>query len=234
MNTKLSHGNQLVDALPAPEQRKLLDMAQMVTLSFEQVLHSHNESMPCVYFPTTAFISELVTTAQNECIEVHLVGHEGMLGLSLLLQDKHAPFDAVVQGAGEALRLSRKDFLHLLKHAPKLDRLLHRYTYVVIQQLAHNVACAQYHAIEGRLARWLLMTQDRAGNDTFAVTQEFLSHMLGASRVSITHAASLLKKLKLIHYVRGQMHILDREGLRQHSCSCYVSDIATYQVHMRN
>ena len=192
MNTKLSHGNQLVDALPAPEQRKLLDMAEVVNLSFEQVLHSHNESMTCVYFPTTSFISELVTTEQNECIEVHLVGHEGMLGLSLLLEDKHAPFDAVVQGAGEALRLNRKDFLRLLKHAPKLGRLLHRYTYVVIQQLAQNVACAQYHAIEGRLARWLLMTQDRAGSDSFPVTQEFLSHMLGASRVGITNAASLL------------------------------------------
>ena len=234
MNTKLSHGNQLVDALPAPEQRKLLDMAEVVNLSFEQVLHSHNESMTCVYFPTTSFISELVTTEQNECIEVHLVGHEGMLGLSLILEDKHAPFDAVVQGAGEALRLNRKDFLRLLKHAPKLGRLLHRYTYVVIQQLAQNVACAQYHAIEGRLARWLLMTQDRAGSDSFPVTQEFLSHMLGASRVGITNAASLLKKLKLIHYVRGQMHILDREGLRQHSCSCYLTDIATYQAHMKN
>ena len=157
-----------------------------------------------------------------------------MLGLSLILEDKHAPFDAVVQGAGEALRLNRKDFLRLLKHAPKLGRLLHRYTYVVIQQLAQNVACAQYHAIEGRLARWLLMTQDRAGSDSFPVTQEFLSHMLGASRVGITNAASLLKKLKLIHYVRGQMHILDREGLRQHSCSCYLTDIATYQAHMKN
>jgi len=233
MKTTPSQANQLVLALPAPEQRKLLAMAEVVSLSFEQVLHSHNELAPYVYFPATSFISELVTAQPNECIEVHLVGHEGMLGWSLMLEDKRAPFDAVVQGAGEALRLRRKDFLHLLKHAPKLDRLLHRYTYVVITQLAQNVACSQYHAIGARLARWLLMTHDRAGQDSFAVTQEFLSHMLGASRVAITHAASLLKKLKLIHYVRGQMHILDREGLCQHSCSCYVTDIATYQAHMK-
>ena len=232
MKTTLDHGNRLIAALPASEQRKLLAACEGVYLSFEQVLHARDEVMTHAYFPSSAFISERVTTDQGQSIEVRLVGHEGMLGLNLMLGDKLAPFHAVVQGQGEALRCERKDFLRVLKAAPKLQRLLHRYTYVSLQQLAQNVACAQFHAIEARLARWLLMTQDRAGKAQFPVTQEFLSHMLGASRVGITHAAFVLKKNKLTHYVRGEMQILDREGLRAVSCSCYGDDLDSYMVHM--
>lgn len=232
MNTPQINGNRLISALPASEQRRFLSRAQSISLSFEQVLHAHDEAVEFVYFPTTAFISELVLTEPLECIEVRLVGHEGMLGLNVLLGDKRAPFHAVVQGSGEALRVGRKDFLRVLKQAPKLDSLLQRYTFVVLKQIAQNVACTQFHKIEARLARWLLMTQDRAESEHFSMTQEFLSHMLGASRVGITHAASLLKNQKLIHYVRGQMHILDRKGLQLISCSCYDTDLQNYKVHM--
>jgi CRP-like cAMP-binding protein len=232
MTKKIGLTNQLISALPLSEQRDVMAVSEQISLSFEQILRARDEAVQHVYFPTTAFISELVVTDQDECIEVRLVGNEGMLGLNLVLGDKHAPFHAVVQGKGEALRLNRKDFLRVLKNTPKLERLLHRYTYVVMKQMAQNIACTQFHTIEARLARWLLMTQDRAGNDSFPVTQEFLSHMLGASRVGITSAASNLKKNKLIHYVRGEMHIIDREGLRRCSCSCYNADIDNYKVHI--
>lgn len=232
MKTSTDHGNRLISHLPSPEQRSLLAACEVVTLPFEHVLHARDDIVTHAYFPTSAFISELVHTQQAQGIEVRLIGNEGMLGLNLTWGDKLAPFHAVVQGQGEALRIARKDFLHVLKVAPKLERLLRRYTYVVMQQLARNVACAQFHAIEERLARWLLMTQDRAGKAQFPVTQEFLSHMLGASRVGITNAAFILKKNKLIHYVRGEMHILDREGLRASSCSCYDDDLESYLVHM--
>lgn len=232
MTKKIGLDNHVISELPFSEQREVMAVAEIVGLSFEQVLHAHDQAVQHVYFPTTAFISELVVTDQDECMEVRLVGNEGMLGLNLVLGEKNAPFHAVVQGKGEALRLKRKDFLRVLKKAPRLERLLHRYTYVVIKQMAQNIACTQFHAIEARLARWLLMTQDRAGNDYFPVTQEFLSHMLGTSRIGITSAASSLKKNKLIHYVRGEMHIIDREGLRSSSCSCYDADIHNYKVHM--
>ena len=158
-----------------------------------------------------------------------MVGSEGMLGITLILGVDVAPFHALVQGAGPALRIETAAFLRELKQSPALQRELQRYLYVSMSQLAQTAACNRFHVVEARLARWLLMTQDRAHSDTFHVTHIFMAFMLGVRRVGITKAANSLQRQNLIRYHRGNITVLDRAGLEIASCGCYQAGRETYE-----
>ena len=162
-----------------------------------------------------------------------MVGSEGMFGVSLMLGVDVSPLHALVQGAGQALRMNATRFRRQLASSLALRQGLNRYIYVLISQLAQTAACTRFHVVEARLARWLLMTRDRAGSDEFYLTQEFLSHMLGVRRVGVTKAASSLQKHKLISYSRGVISILDRNGLEAAACGCYLADKKTYDKIMK-
>jgi CRP-like cAMP-binding protein len=184
------------------------------------------------YFPIDGFISLLTLMDGNPGLEVGMVGREGMLGAPLRLGIPAAPLRALVQGAGSAWRIGSADLLRDIAQSPALQRGLDRYLYVRIVQLASAAACLRYHLIGPRLARWLLMSQDRAHADHLHVTHEFMAYMLGVRRVGVTVAAGALQRTGLIAYRRGEIRVLDRHGLEAMACSCYAADRRAYLRHM--
>jgi CRP-like cAMP-binding protein len=200
-----------------------------VELQFAAVLCVEGESMRDVYFPTESVISLVTTLADGARLEVGIIGNEGMLGTSILLGVNVSPQHAVVQGGGSALRMSAAAFRRHCKRDPEVRELMNRFVHVLMEQLAQTAACTRYHRVESRLARWLLMTRQRVGNDRFHLTHEFLAYMLGVRRAGVTHAARSLQGLGLIDYSRGAITVIDPSGLQKASCSCYVRGNLIYR-----
>lgn len=226
---RIPAANRLLSGLPAGDLRRFLTGCETVELKFSEVLYSPGERLNHVYFPTESFIS-LIMQVDHSALEVGLVGNEGMFGMPLALGVDISPVRAVVQGEGPALRMHAASFAQQLAKSPALRRQMDRYIYVQMVQLAQASACTRFHVVEARLARWLLMTQDRAHTDAFHITHEFLALMLGVRRVGVTKAATALQKRKLIHYRRGHITVLDRRGLIAASCECYNADRAAYDL----
>ena len=225
-------GNHLLALLPAPDRERLLLACEDAPLVPSQVLCEPGQPSRHVWFPEHGFIS-LVTLAQGCAgLEVGMVGREGMLGVELALGVANVPLRALVQGAGMARRLDAAVFRVQLGRSSALQRVLLRYVHVVMQQMAQSAICLRYHQIGPRLARWLLMSHDRAHADAFHVTQEFLATMLGVRRVGITAAAGALQTRGLIHYHRGEMAVTNRAGLEAAACSCYASQQQTYAAQL--
>jgi CRP-like cAMP-binding protein len=220
--------NRLIDLLPRKDRSRLLALCDPVELVLSDVLCEPGKKTRHVYFPTEGFISLITTVNESPGLEVGMIGSEGMLGAQLVLGVETAPLRAVVQGAGTAWRISASEFRVELAQSVALQRGLGRYLYVLMAQLSTSAACLRFHEIGPRLARWLLMSQDRAHSESFRVTQEFLAYMLGVRRVGITAAAGDLQRRGLIKYTRGELTVVNRSGLEAAACGCYAADMQTY------
>jgi CRP-like cAMP-binding protein len=220
--------NRLIESLPVSDRRRLLGDCETVELAFADVLYTPGQPLRHIYFPTGSFISLIMPVDDSTALEVGLVGNEGMFGTPLALGVALSPMRAVVQGAGSALKMDAAAFGRELDRSAALRQRIDRYIFVQLSQLAQTAACTRFHVVEARLARWLLMTQDRAQSNTFHVTQEFLAFMLGVRRVGVTKAASSLQNRQLIQYSRGNIAVLDRRGLKAASCGCYKADLESY------
>ena len=220
--------NQLIARLPEAARARLDTIGQVVDLPLSQILGEAGAPTMHVHFPIDGFVSLLAQVDNEHVIEVGMVGREGMLGIQLALGVTSEPLKSLVQGQGQALRIDAEAFRRELAASPALRAMLDRYVYVLFAQHARAAACLRFHMIEERLARWLLMSQDRALSDVFQLTQEFLAYMLGVRRVGVTVAAGELQRRHLIAYERGEMTIVDRAGLELAACSCYASDRAVY------
>lgn len=220
--------NHLIELLPRTDRARLLAVCEPIQLVLSEILCESGKPTRHVYFPTEGFISLLTSVPGHPGLEVGMVGREGMVGVQLALGIVATPLRALVQGSGAAWRIGTKAFRKEVGRSIALQRSLNRYVYVLMSQLATSAACLRFHQIGSRLARWLLMTQDRAHADTFHVTQEFLAYMLGVRRVGVTRAASALHRDGLIEYTRGKLTVLNRSGLEAAACSCYAADRQTY------
>ncbi len=222
--------NHLIELLPRKDRQRLLAVCRPVELVLAAVLYEADTATRHVYFPTEGFISLVAMTEESPGVEVGMIGREGMLGAQLALGVEIAPLHALVQGAGTAWRVDRATFRRELALSAPLRREMQRYVAVLMAQLATSAACLRFHRIGPRLARWLLMSQDRAHSDSFHITHEFLAYMLGVRRVGITGAASALQRQGLIAYRRGELTVVDRGGLERAACTCYAHDGRAYRA----
>lgn len=226
-------GNQLIAELPPHERREFLAAGETLPLALAQRLGMPGEPIAYAWFPTSSFVSMIARADAGSSLEVRMVGSEGMAGVPLVLGVERWSLEAVVQGSGEAFRIAAAPFLQQLEASTALQGILRRYAAVTLAQLAQTAACTRFHLVEERLARWLLMTQDRARSEDFHLTHDFLAAMLGVRRVGVTEAASSLQQRGLIRYHRGDIHVEDSAGLAAAACSCYQQDLDVYAATMR-
>ncbi|MBK1709109.1 Crp/Fnr family transcriptional regulator [Marichromatium gracile] len=221
--------NRLLAALPTRDRRLILSRSEPVELRRGEVISEPGERIRNAYFPTDCFLSLVTPPADHSGLEVRLVGNEGMIGTPLILGVEITQIRTFVQGAGPAWRLSSEGFHEALRQSEALEARLHCYLDVLMNQCTQLLACTRFHLVEARLARWLLMSQDRAHSDHFHVTHEILALLLGVRRVGVTKAASALQARELIHYRRGEITVLNRAGLQGTACGCYGAAEALYE-----
>lgn len=221
--------NRLLAALPRNDRLSMIARCEIVPLVAPDVLFEPGERLRHVHFPVTALISLATPIPLSAGVEVGLVGDEGMVGTPLVLGIAVTPLAGIVQRPGMSLCMGAAEFTRELKARPALRRLLDRYLFVRMTQLARASGCTRYHLVEARLARCLLMTQDRAHSNAMHITHEFLALMLGVRRAGVTKAAISLQRLGLIRYSRGDIVIVDREKLEAAACACYGADRDTYR-----
>ena len=213
--------NRLLAALPLEEYARLLPRLTPVRLGLKQVLVEPDVPIRDVYFLREGVGSMVAVEQEGGAIEVGTVGPEGFVGLPVLHGADTMPYRVFVQIEGHAWRLPAEEFRRVVDERPAVRRLLLRYAQYFADQLAQSVACNRLHTLDERCARWLLMTHDRVDGDTFELTQEFLSLMLGVRRAGVTVAMGTLQALGIVRYTRGRIAVLDRPRLEEVSCGCY-------------
>ena len=177
--------------------------------------------MKHLYFPTTCIVSLLYSMSNGATAEMGLVGNDGVVGIALFMGGNTVPNRAVVQVAGDALKVPAPVLQQEFKLGGPCQIALLRYTQALMPQISQTAVCNRLHLVEQRLCRWLLLCHDRTPSDKIRLTQEYIANMLGVRREGVTNAAGHLQAAGLIRYVRGDITILNRQGLEKASCECY-------------
>ncbi len=185
------------------------------------MLYEAGAQIEQVYFPLSGMVSLVISSEGGQTVEVGTVGNEGMLGTQIVLGARTSHVEAVIQVAGEGLRMARNDLQRELKRDGRLRSLAERFAQSLTNQIAQSVLCNRAHQVDERLCRWFLMTHDRVGKNDMILTQQFVAQMLGVRRPSVTVAAGVLQKAGLITYSRGRLAIINRKGLEASACECY-------------
>jgi CRP-like cAMP-binding protein len=213
--------NKILLGLPQSECANVLAKLEFVSTPVHTVLNAAQEPIKFAYFVNEGLSSILNVMADGKSVEVGLNGAEGFVGTPLLSGFKTSPTNVVMQIGGSAFKISAKDLAIALLECPQLAIAMHRFVQELSLQAQQVAACNRLHEVEERLARWLLMCQDRIGGDVVPLTQQFLAHMLATRRASVTVAAGILQKAGLITYSRGVVKINNRKNLEDASCECY-------------
>ncbi|MFZ6876200.1 Crp/Fnr family transcriptional regulator [Undibacterium sp. Di27W] len=212
--------NDILAALPEDEMAFLRPHLELVHLPFDKELYEYGEKLSHVYFPTTAVVALLYVLADGDITEISVTGHEGLLGISALMGER-ALGTAMVQCAGDAYKLKTSVLKEANARGGKLQQILMRYTQALFAQMAQNSVCGRHYSVDQQLSRWLLDRLDRLHTNELKVTQEMIANMLGVRRETVTEAAGKLQHEGLIQYKRGNITMLDREGLEAHAGECY-------------
>jgi CRP-like cAMP-binding protein len=213
--------NQLLSDLDAEEYQRLAPSLRLVTLSLGEVIHESGELQESIYFPTTSVISLVYTTVSGATAEIGVIGNDGMVGVASLLGSASVPHRAVTLIAGQAFTARVTTIQNAFLEGYRWQQSVLRYVQSLLTQVSQTAVCNRVHSIEQRLCRWLLMCRDRTHSDDLKMTQEFISHMLGGRRESVTVAAGRLQDAGIIRYARGRIRILDLERLEQIACECH-------------
>ncbi|HEX8649899.1 MAG TPA: Crp/Fnr family transcriptional regulator [Pyrinomonadaceae bacterium] len=214
-------GNRLLAMLPRDEYESLRPHLKHVSFALGEVIYESGGQQSYIYFPTTAIISLLYMMENGSSAEMGVAGNEGLVGVALFMGGNTVPNRAVVQSAGDALKMKTKVLQDEFARGGMFQRLLLRYTQALMTQMSQTAVCNRLHTVEQQLCRWLLLSRDRLNTDELVMTQELIANMLGVRREGVTHAAGRLQENGLISYVRGHIHILDRRGLETAVCECY-------------
>jgi CRP-like cAMP-binding protein len=221
--TYAAERNWLLGALFPREYATVESLFEVVSLSAGERLGPHHEGIPYVYFPQSGVVSVVKRLNDGTEVEVATVGNEGMTALAVFLGGDEMPTECVVQIAGAAKRIRARDLQAASREHGPLREVLLCYTRYLFDQVAQSVACDRTHSLEQRCARWLLMTHDRVGSETFDLTQEHLASLLGVRRAGVSVAAEALQRVGAIEYSRGRVRILDHAKLEAVACECYAT-----------
>jgi CRP-like cAMP-binding protein len=213
--------NHLLRAMPADVQARLFEHLESVDLELGQVVYESGEVPRYVYFPTDAIVSLLYVMEDGASAEIAVVGHEGMVGIGVIMGGGAMPSRAVVQSAGKAWRTSARRINDEFNRHGELLHLMLRYAQALLTQMAQTAVCNRHHSIEQQLCRWLLLSLDCLPDAHLTMTQELIANMLGVRREGVTEAAGRLQRLGVIHYRRGHIEVVDRARLEALSCECY-------------
>ena len=213
--------NRLLAALPERDRSRLIPQLEILTLFARETVHETGEELNFVYFPLDCIVVLISSVEAEATVEVGLIGNEGLVGAPILMGAKHSTNQALILTEGKALRLPAAVLRKEAKRSSRMREVILTYANALLAQSAQLAACHRYHTPQARLARLLLMINDRLHNTELRITQELLARLLGTRRATVTQAANQLQDSKLIESVRGRITFLDRKGLEKIACSCY-------------